>query len=232
MKTIGIIGGMSWESTQVYYRLLNEGIRKRLGGLHSAEIMLASLDFAPLEALQHAGDWDAAAEILCRAAQRLERGGADFFVIATNTMHRVADPVAAAVGIPLLHIADATGDALARAGVRRVGLLGTAFTMELDFYRNRIVDGFGIDVVVPELHDRQMVHDIIYQELCLGTIDPDSREVYLAIIDRLRAQDIEGVILGCTEIGMLVGPEHTDLPLYDTTAIHVARAIEYALDDS
>ena len=229
MKTIGLIGGMSWESTQVYYRLLNEGVRARLGGLHSAEILLASLDFAPLEALQHAGDWDAAAEILCRTAQRLERGGADFIVIATNTMHRVADPVAAAVGIPLLHIADATGEALTRDGVRRVGLLGTAFTMELDYYRHRLVENYGIDVVVPELHDRQMVHDIIYQELCRGTIDAESREVYHAIIDRLRAQQIDGVILGCTEIGLLIGPGHTDLPLYDTAAIHAARAVEFAL---
>ncbi len=232
MKTIGLIGGMSWESTQVYYRLLNEGVRARLGGLHSAEILLASLDFAPLEALQHAGDWDAAAAILCRAAQRLERGGADGFLIATNTMHRVADTVAAAVGIPLLHIADATGDALVRDGARRVGLLGTAFTMELDFYKHRLVQDYGIDVVVPELHDRQMVHDIIYQELCQGTIDADSREVYLAIIDRLRAQRIDGVILGCTEIGLLIGPGHTDLPLYDSAAIHAARAVEFALQDA
>ncbi len=232
MKTIGLLGGMSWESTQVYYRLLNEGVKARLGGLHSAEILLASLDFAPIEALQHAGDWDGAAAVLIRAARRLEAGGADFFLIGTNTMHRVADAVVAAVDIPLLHIADATGDALARDRVRRVGLLGTAFTMELDFYKHRIIDNYGIDVVVPELHDRQMVHDIIYQELCLGTIDADSREVYLAIIDRLRAHDIDGVILGCTEIGLLLGPEHTDLPLYDTTAIHAARAVELALADS
>ena len=229
MKTIGLIGGMSWESTRLYYRLLNEGVNARLGGLHSAEILLASLDFAPLEALQHAGDWDGAADVLCRAARRLEAGGADFFVLATNTMHRVADTLAASVDIPFLHIADATGDALARDRVRRVGLLGTAFTMELEFYKDRIVDNYGIEIVVPELHDRQMVHDIIYQELCHGNIDPDSREVYLAIIDRLRAQAIDGVILGCTEISLLVGPEHTDLPLYDTTAIHAARAVEFAL---
>lgn len=232
MKTIGIIGGMSWESTQVYYRLLNAGVRARRGGLHSAEILLASLDFAPLEALQHAGDWDAAAAVLIRAARRLEAGGADFFLIGSNTMHRVADAVAAAVEIPLLHIADATGDALTRDRVRRVGLLGTAFTMELDFYRDRIARGYGIDIVVPEVHDRQMVHDIIYQELCVGTIDPDSREVYLAIIDRLRVHGIDGVILGCTEIGLLIEPEQLDLPLYDTTAIHAARAVELALGES
>lgn len=231
MKTIGLIGGMSWESTRVYYRLLNEGVNARLGGLHSAEILLASLDFAPLEALQHAGDWNGAAEVLCDAARRLEAGGADFLVLATNTMHRVADTLTASVDIPFLHIADATGDALARDRVRRVGLLGTAFTMEFDFYKNRIVENYGIDVFVPELHDRQMVHDIIYQELCHGHVDPDSREAYLAIIDRLRAQAIDGVILGCTEIGLLVSPEHTDLPLYDTTAIHAARAVEFALAD-
>ena len=229
MKTIGIIGGMSWESSLLYYRLINQGVKERLGGLHSAQLLMHSVDFAPIEALQHNGDWDGAAEILVDAAQRLERGGADFFLIGTNTMHRVADSVAAAVDIPLLHIADATGSVLQTDGVRRIGLLGTAFTMELGFYRDRIEQEFGIDVVVPEMHDRQMVHDIIYQELCQGQVDDESREVYLAIIDRMREQDIDGVILGCTEICMLVEPQHTDIRLYDTTAIHVRQAVDRAL---
>ena len=214
---------MSWESSALYYRMINEGIRQRLGGLHSAQLLMYSVDFQPLENMQHAGDWESAAEVLTDAARRLEAGGADFFLIATNTMHQVADAVCAAVNIPLLHIADATAAVLQQDHARRVGLLGTAFTMELDFYRQRISDRYGIEVVIPEMHDRQMVHDIIYQELCLGKVDPDSREVYLAIIDRLREENIDGVILGCTEIGMLVEPQHTDIRLYDTTAIHAAR---------
>jgi aspartate racemase len=228
VKTIGLIGGMSWESSLLYYRLINTGIRDRLGPLHSAQILMYSLDFAPIEALQHAGDWDGAAGILIDAARRLEAGGADFLLIATNTMHRVADEVAASTGIPLLHIADATADVLQHDGIERVGLLGTAFTMELDFYRARI-ENRGIEVVVPEMHDRQMVHDIIYQELCQGKIDPDSRDVYLAIIERLRDAAIDGIILGCTEIGMLVSRQHTDIRLYDTTEIHAQQAVEQAL---
>ncbi|MGB5330132.1 MAG: aspartate/glutamate racemase family protein [Gammaproteobacteria bacterium] len=229
MKTIGLIGGMSWESSLLYYRLINEGVKQRLGGLHSAQILMYSVDFAPIEKLQHAGDWEGAAEIMVDAARRLEAGGADFFLIASNTMHQVADIVSAAVDIPLLHIADATAEVLVRDGVGRIGLLGTAFTMELDFYRKRISEQFEIDVVVPELHDRQMVHDIIYQELCQGQIESESREVYLAIIDRMREQNIDGVILGCTEIGMLLQPQHTDIKLYDTSAIQVQQAVDQAL---
>jgi aspartate racemase len=229
MKTIGLIGGMSWESSVSYYRLVNTEVKRRLGGLHSAQVLMYSVDFAPIEALQHQGDWDGAAAILIDAARRLEAGGADFFLIATNTMHRVADEVAGAVDIPLLHIADATAEVLQRDGVRRIGLLGTAFTMELEFYKNRISERFGIDVIVPELHDRQMVHDIIYQELCQGQVDDESREIYLAIIDRMACEDIDGVILGCTEIGMLVEQRHTDIRLYDTTAIHAMQAVERAL---
>ena len=228
MKTIGLIGGMSWESSLLYYRLINQGVRQRLGGLHSAELLMHSVDFAPIEDLQHAGDWEGASKILIDAARRLEAGGADFFLIGTNTMHQVAPAVSAAVDIPLLHIADATAQVLASNEVRRVGLLGTAFTMELEFYRERI-ERHGIEVVVPELHDRQMVHDIIYQELCLGKVDDDSREVYLAIIDRLREQHLDGVILGCTEIGLLLNSCHTDMPLYDTTEIHAAQAVDFAL---
>ena len=228
MKTIGVIGGMSWESSLLYYRLINQGIQKRLGGLHSARLLMYSVDFAAIEKLQHQGDWDGAANILIDAARRLEAGGADFFLIATNTMHQVAGAVAGAVNMPLLHIADATAQQLLGDKVRRVGLLGTAFTMELEFYRQRI-EQQGIEIVVPEMHDRQMVHDIIYQELCLGNIDSDSRDIYLAIIDRMREQRIDGVILGCTEIGMLVDSRHTDMPLYDTTAIHAAQAVDHAL---
>jgi len=229
VKTIGLIGGMSWESSLLYYRLINEDVRQRLGGLHSAKILMYSVDFAPIESLQHAGDWDGAADILIDAARRLEAGGADFFLIGTNTMHRVAEQVSAAVDIPLLHIADATARVLQQDAVRRIGLLGTAFTMELDFYKRRISDNYGIEVVVPEMHDRQMVHDIIYQELCLGEVEAESRDVYLAIIDRLRTENIDGVILGCTEICMLIKPEHTDIKLYDTTTIHAQQAVAMAL---
>jgi len=230
VKTIGLIGGMSWESSLLYYRLINEGVKQHLGGLHSAQILMYSVDFAPIEKLQHSGDWEGAAEVMVDAARRLEVGGADFFLIATNTMHQVADVVSAAVDIPLLHIADATAEILLRDGVRRIGLLGTAFTMELDFCRRRISEQYEIDVVVPELHDRQIVHDIIYQELCQGQIEAESREVYLAIIDRMREQNIDGVILGCTEIGMLLQPQHTGMKLYDTTAIHAQQAVERALE--
>lgn len=223
---------MSWESSQLYYQLINSEVRRRLGGLHSAKLLMYSVDFAPIEKLQHRGDWDAAAQILADAARRIESGGADFFLIGTNTMHRVADIVSAAVDIPLLHIADATAQVLKQEGVERVGLLGTAFTMELDFYRDRIANGHGIEVVVPEMHDRQMVHDIIYQELCLGQIEPESREVYLAIIDRLREQQIDGVILGCTEIGLLLQQQHTDIKLYDSTAIHACQAVNMALESN
>jgi len=220
---------MSWESSLLYYRLINEGIKQHLGGLHSAQILMYSVDFAPIEKLQHGGDWEGAAEVMVDAARRLEAGGADFFLIATNTMHQVADVVSAAVDIPLLHIADATAEVLLRDGARRIGLLGTAFTMELDFYRKRISEQYEIDVVVPELHDRQMIHDIIYQELCQGQIEAESREVYLAVIDRMREQEIDGVILGCTEIGMLLQPQHTEIKLYDTTAIHAQQAVDRAL---
>jgi len=230
VKTIGLIGGMSWESSVLYYRLINTGIKQRLGGLHSAQLLMYSVDFAPIEQLQHAGDWEGAAELLIDAARRLEAGGADFFLIGTNTMHRVADEIAAAVCIPLLHIADATGAVLQRDGIRRIGLLGTAFTMELEFYKDRISDNFGIDVVVPEMHDRQMVHDIIYQELCQGQVEAESREVYLAIIDRMANQEIDGIILGCTEIGMLIEQQHTEIKLYDTTAIHAQQAVDFALE--
>ena len=230
MKTIGILGGMSWESSLLYYRMINQEVGRRLGGLHSAKIVMNSVDFEPIEAMQHAGDWDGTAELLIEAAQQIKAAGADFLLIATNTMHRVADAITAEVDLPLLHIADATARVMVDDGIQRVGLLATAFTMELDFYRDRI-RAQGIDIVVPEMHDRQIVHDIIYQELCRGQVDPDSREVYLAVIERMRAENIEAVILGCTEIGMLIQPEHTDMRLYDTTEIHALQAVEMALAD-
>ena len=228
MKTIGLIGGMSWESSLHYYRLINQSVRQRLGGKHSARLLMHSVDFAPIEEMQHRGDWDGTADILIDAAKRLQAGGADFFLIATNTMHQVADQVESAVNIPLLHIAEATASTLCHQSVTRVGLLGTAFTMEMPFYRAHLEQN-GIEVVVPELHDRQMVHDIIYQELCQGVIDDDSREVYLSVIARLQDQGINNIILGCTEIGMLVSAPDTSATLFDTTAIHAEAAVEYAL---
>lgn len=230
MKTIGLVGGMSWESTEFYYRQINEGIRDQLGGLHSAKILLYSVDFAPIEKLQHAGDWDATAGILASAAQSLEAGGADFFLICTNTMHRVADSVSAAVNIPLLHIADATGENLKADRIERVGLLGTAFTMEQNFYKNRISEHYGIEVLVPDSDDRKQVHDIIYQQLVLGDVRSESRKIYLDIIERLRQRGCQAVILGCTEICMLVNQKDADVKLYDTTSIHAQLAVNRALD--
>jgi len=231
MKTIGLIGGMSWESTQYYYRQINQGIRLHMGGLHSAQILLHSVDFAPINTLQHAGDWDATAKILSQAARSLEAGGADFFLICTNTMHKVADMVEKSVKIPLLHIADATASVLLADNISRIGLLGTAFTMEQSFYKGRLSQQHGIEVVVPESQDRETVHRIIYQELCLGTVKPASKKTYLEIIERLQQQGIEGVILGCTEICMLVDQADTDTKIYDTTAIHAQQAVDYALRD-
>jgi aspartate racemase len=231
LKTIGLIGGMSWESTQFYYRQINESVRQRLGGLHSAKILLNSIDFAPVEKLQHAGDWGATAEILSQAAKSLESGGADFFLICTNTMHKVAPEVAQSVNIPLLHIADTTAEALKADGVTRVGLLGTAFTMEQDFYKGRLTHQHDIEVVVPEPLDREIIHNAIYRELCLGEINPDSKQAYLRIINDLREQNVDGIILGCTEICMLVNQTDTRVKLYDTTAIHALQAVDQALSN-
>jgi aspartate racemase len=229
MKTIGMLGGMSWESTSTYYRALNEGVRAACGGLHSAKILLHSVDFAPLEALQHAGDWDAIAEQLAAAARSVQAGGADFLMLCTNTMHKVAPQIEAAIDIPLLHIADATAEALQGQGIRRVGLLGTAFTMEQDFYKGRIAGRYGIEVLVPEQDARRLVHRVIYEELCLGRTEPASREAYLDIVADLSAQGAEAVILGCTEIGLLIRQRDTSVTLYDSTAIHSARAVTMAL---
>ncbi|MEZ5535287.1 MAG: aspartate/glutamate racemase family protein [Thiolinea sp.] len=229
MKTIGLLGGMSWESTVDYYRMINEGVKQSLGGLHSAKIILHSVDFDPIEKLQHQGDWAGTADILCEAARSVEKAGADFLLICTNTMHKVAPEVQAAIDIPLLHIADATAEALLAANVQKVGLLGTAFTMEQDFYKGRLQQQYGLEVLVPDTAGRGVVHEVIYQELCLGHVQDDSRTKYLQIIDRLAEQGAEAVILGCTEIGMLVKQADTAVQLFDTTAIHARRAVEFAL---
>tara|TARA_Y100001001_G_scaffold86307_1_gene84450 strand:- start:510 stop:1208 length:699 start_codon:yes stop_codon:yes gene_type:complete len=231
MKTIGLLGGMSWESTQTYYRLLNEGVKTRLGGLHSAKIVLYSVDFADIEALQHKGDWGATARILSDAALSLEKAGADFLVIGTNTMHKVAPEIEQVLRIPLLHIADATAKVLARDGISRVGLLGTRFTMEQAFYRERL-ENAGIDVVIPDEPQRHLIHRVIYEELCLGQIVADSHRAYLEVVDSLAERGAEAVILGCTEIGLLIRQADTPVPLYDTTGIHAAQAVELALAEA
>ncbi len=229
MQTIGLIGGMSWESTALYYRWINQAIQKQLGGLHSARIALISVDFHEIEALQHAGDWQASAEVLSQAGKRLKAAGADFLLICTNTMHKVADEVEANSGLPLLHIADATAKKILQNGYRKVGLLGTTFTMSEPFYKNRLSDNFGIEVVVPDEPGQKVMHTIIYDELCLGLVRDESRQQTLNIINKLFAQGAEAVILGCTEITMLIDASCTDVPLLDTTAIHAASAVEHAL---
>ncbi|ERS84185.1 aspartate/glutamate racemase family protein [Halomonas sp. PBN3] len=228
MKTIGLIGGMSWESTQTYYRLINQGVKARLGGLHSARLVLYSVDFAEIEALQHRGNWAATAQILGDAARSLAAAGADFLVLCTNTMHRVAPQIEQAVDIPLLHIADATANELHRQGVTRVGLLGTRFTMEQAFYHERL-EAQGIEVLVPDAAQRERVHTVIYDELCRGEIRADSKAEYLEIVASLAGQGAQGVILGCTEIGLLIHADDTEVPLFDTTAIHAEQAVEAAL---
>jgi aspartate racemase len=228
-KVIGLIGGMSWESSAEYYRIINQSVRARLGGLRSARCLMWSFDFGEIEALQHAGRWDEATAEMIGVASRLERGGADFVVICTNTMHRMAEQVEAAIGVPLLHIADPTAERIRSAGLRRVGLIGTAFTMEQDFYRGRLAERFGLDVIVPGPEDRATVHRVIYEELVAGKILPASREAYRGVIARLVEAGAEAVILGCTEIMLLVRPEDSAVPLLDTTALHAEAAIEAAL---
>ncbi|MDY0814374.1 aspartate/glutamate racemase family protein [Kitasatospora purpeofusca] len=228
MKTIGLLGGMSWESTATYYRLLNELTRDRLGGLHSAKCVLYSVDFAEVERLQAAGEWEAAGRLLADAARAVEAAGAELLLICTNTMHKVADQVAGAVSVPLLHLADATAAAVLAAGVARVGLLGTAFTMEQDFYRDRLAS-HGLDVLVPEPAGRALVHRVIYEELCLGVVREESRAEYRRVIAELVAEGAEGVILGCTEIELLVGPGDSAVPVFPTTRIHAEAAVTAAL---
>ena len=229
MKTIGLIGGMSWESTQTYYRDINLGIKEKLGGLHSAKIILNSLDFDMIEKLQAVEDWDALGLILSQAGQSLDAAGADFILICTNTMHKVAENVEQATALPLLHIADATGEELIKQSIKTVGLLGTRFTMEQDFYIKRLEKKFGITVLTPSRKERQKVHNVIYNELCLGQINQASKEVYHSIINQLSSRGAEGVILGCTEIGLLVKQEETKVKLFDTALIHAQSAVNRAL---
>ena len=229
MKTIGLIGGMSWESSAVYYRLINQGVRQRLGGAHSARSLMLSVDFGEIEKLQRDGAWDTLTGLMVKAARDLQKGGADCVVICTNTMHKMADDVAASISIPLLHIADAAAERIKAERVTRVGLLGTAFTMEQDFYKGRLRERHGLEVIVPDTADRQAVHDVIYRELIAGKIEDTSRTAYREVISRLVEEGAEAVILGCTEIMLLVGPDDSPVPLYDTTAIHAAAAVDFAL---
>jgi len=228
MKTIGLLGGMSWESTLGYYRAINEGVKKTLGGSHSAKIAMYSVDFDQIEKLQHEGDWEGLARILSDAAKRVQAAGADVLLICTNTMHKVAPEIESSIQIPILHIADATAEVLVREGIKSVGLLGTAFTMEQKFYKERLINNYGLRVLVPNKDDRQLVHKIIYKELCMGRVEPDSKTEYLRIIETLSNQGAEAVILGCTEIGMLISQSDTNVRLFDTATIHAEKAVEYA----
>ncbi len=226
MKTVGLLGGMSWESTMGYYKALNEGIRSKLGGFHSAKIVMFSVDFEPIEKLQRQGKWDDAALILSEAAKKIEAAGADFLLICTNTMHKVEPQISQAIKIPILHIADTTAEVLIKNGIKTVGLLGTNFTMEQDFYKGRLQEKHNIKVIVPDITDREIIHAIIYNELCLGKIQPNSKAEYLRIIKQLSRYGAEAIILGCTEINMLIKQSDTTTPLYDTTIIHVNKALE------
>jgi len=229
MKTIGLIGGMSWESSIEYYRIINEAAKEKLGGLHSAKSLMISVDFAEIEALQHAERWDEAAQILIQCAQNLERGGADFIVLCTNTMHKLAAQISGSVHIPFLHIADATAEKIRAAGMKKIGLLGTRFTMEQDFYKGRLVENFGLEALTPNEADRATVHRIIYDELVQGKILESSRAEYKRIMAALVEQGAEGIILGCTEIELLVRAQDSAVPLFPTTRIHALAAVEYAL---
>lgn len=229
MKTIGLLGGMSWESTIPYYRLINEGVKKRLGGLHSAQILLHSVDFHEIEACQSSGDWQQAGEILAQAAMGLQQAGAQGIVLCTNTMHKVAGAIQTACEVPFLHIADATGRAISQQKMSNVALLGTRYTMEQEFYRGRLQQEFGINTLIPEQDDRQKINQIIFEELCLGEFSDTSRDYYLNVIDGLARQGAQGVIFGCTEIGLLVPAQMSPLPVFDTAAIHAADAVEFML---
>lgn len=231
MRAIGLIGGMSWESTLPYYRIINETVRERLGGLHSAKIVLVSLDFHDIEHCQRTGDWAAAGRQLIDAGQTLERAGAAAIVLCTNTMHKLAEPLAAALRVPLLHIADPTAAAITQRGLNCVGLLGTRFTMEEDFYARRLAERHRLEVVVPDAADRELVHRVIYEELCQGRIEGRSRAAYREVVSRLVERGAQGIILGCTEIGLLLGDDDSPVPLFDTAAIHARSAAEWALGD-
>lgn len=230
MKKIGMLGGMSWESTATYYKFLNEEIKNRLGGLHSARIILSSVDFEEIEKFQHSSLWNETAKILSQEAKAVEDAKADFLLICTNTMHKVAPQIEENISIPILHIADATGEALQKDGIKKVALLGTKFTMTEDFYKNRIQEKFGIEVVIPNEEEQNLVHEVIYKELCLGKCNKNSRDEYIKIIKRLEIEhSCEGVILGCTEISMLIKQGYVKIPIYDTTKLHVLAAVDYAL---
>ena len=229
MKTIGMIGGMSWESSIEYYRIINESVRAKIGGLHSTKSVMYSVDFAEIEALQHQGKWDHATDLMIDAAKSVENGGADFVIICTNTMHKMADEVQKHIQIPLLHIADATAEKIKSRGMSRVGLLGTRFTMEEGFYKGRLIDKHGLDVMIPSNEEKEIVHRVIYEELCIGETKQPSKKKYIGIIERLIKNGAEGIILGCTEIGLLVRQEDSRVPLFDTTRIHAVAAVEYAL---
>ena len=229
MKTIGLIGGMSWESSLEYYRIVNETVKEKLGGLHSCKCLMYSVDFGVIEALQHQNKWDELTKLMIEAAQNLKHGGADFIVICTNTMHKMAPEIETATGLNVLHIADVTGAAISKNQIQKVGLLGTRFTMEGDFYKKRLKDNYDIEVIIPEDADRQIIHDIIYNELCLGLIKDDSRQKYINIINKLCANGAEGIILGCTEIPLLIKQSDVLIPVYDTTKIHAESAVDFAL---
>jgi amino-acid racemase len=229
MKTIGMIGGMSWESSLEYYRIINEAVKEQLGDLHSAKCLMLSMDFAEIEALQRENRWEQAAQAMVEAARSVEAGGADFLIICTNTMHKMAEEVQQSIGIPLLHIADATAEDIQAGKLQRVGLLGTRYTMEESFYRDRLIEKHHLDVIIPEKNDREFVHRVIYSELVLGKVEPASKAEYLRIIASLAGRGAEGIILGCTEIGLLVSPSDSHLPLFDTTRIHALAAVRYAL---
>jgi aspartate racemase len=229
MKTIGLIGGMSWESTREYYRILNEETRRALGGFHSAKCILYSVDFADIEKLQHEDRWEELTAIMVRAAHTLENAGADFILICTNTMHKMADDVQKSIGIPLLHLVDATAEQIRQDDLRKVGLLGTKFTMEQDFYKGRLSDRFGIEAIIPDNEDREYIHQVIYNELCQGIVNQVSREKFIQIINNLIDHGAEGLILGCTEIPLLVNQEDIRVPVYDTTEIHAKAAVVFAL---
>jgi aspartate racemase len=231
MKTIGLLGGMSWESSIEYYRTINETFRKTLGGLHSAKSIMYSVDFAEIQPLQDQGRWHQATAFMIDGAERLERGGADFIIICTNTMHKMADEVEAQIQIPLLHIADATAKTLKALDLKQIGLLGTQFTMEQDFYKGRLTEKYGLQVVIPNPEDRAMIHRVIYDELCMGVVSSSSREAFAHVIHQLAETGAEGVILGCTEIGLLIGEKDSPVPLFDTTKIHAVAAVDYALSE-
>jgi aspartate racemase len=231
MKRIGLLGGMSWESSAEYYRLVNEATRERLGGLHSADCLLRSVDFAGVEQLQRAGRWDEAGAVLAREARSLVAAGAELIVLCTNTMHKVAETIADAVDVPFVHIADTTAEAVREAGLTTVGLLATAYTMEQDFYVGRLRDRHGLSVLVPDEPDRALVHRTIYEELCVGVIDDGSRDEFRRVMRSLADRGAQGILLGCTEIDLLVGAEDAPVPLFDTTRLHAERAVELALSD-